>query len=292
MKRSHLNLALSLVVAGLIGAVVFSQKKDEKGPPLTSLAADALRSIAIEYPDRPAVKLQKQEGKWRLVEPVQADTDPLEVASLEGLATLQTRRVLELSEVTLSQLGLEPPVFRVRLNDVVLDFGGIEPIEARRYVLTGGKVALVDDPPSAAMDPDYSDLVAKALVPDGAEIEKIALPGFAVERSADGKAWTLVPEQPEAAATAAEALIDRWKNARAMWMAAEPPQGSAGEPVEITLKGGARISLLVVEREPQLVIARPDLKVRYTLSKALEAELLSAVQKKAETPPPAAAPSS
>jgi hypothetical protein len=292
MKRSHLNLALSLVVAGLAAAVFFSQKKEEKGPPLTPLATDALQRIAIEYPDRPAVKLQKQDGRWRLVEPVQADTDPFEVASLEGLATLQTRRTLELSEVTLSQLGLEPPVFRVTLNDVTLDFGGIEPIEARRYVLTGGRIALVDDPPSAAMDPDYSDLVSKAVIPEAAEIEKIALPGFAVERGADGKAWTLVPEQPEAAATAAEALIDSWKNARAMWMAAEPPQGSVGEPVEISLKGGNRINLLVVEREPQLVIARPDLKVRYTLSKALETELLAPAKKKAETPTPATAPSS
>ena len=44
--------------------------------------------------------------------------------------------------------------------------------------------------------------------------------------------------------------------------------------------------------EPQLVIARPDLKVHYTLSKALESELLSPKPQKAETPAPASAPSS
>ena len=48
----------------------------------------------------------------------------------------------------------------------------------------------------------------------------------------------------------------------------------AGEPVTVTFEDGSEVKLLIAERDPQLVVVRPDLKVRYTLSKALEKEIL------------------
>ncbi|HSW15550.1 MAG TPA: DUF4340 domain-containing protein [Solimonas sp.] len=275
MKRTQLNLVLLVLVAGLGAAAYFGQKKEEKGTPLTALTADTLTQIALEHPGRPKILLKKSGSQWQLLEPVQADTDPFEVSALVGLATVEAKRRIPVAEVKLPELGLQPAAYRVRLNDTVLDMGEIEPIEARRYVLAGNEVALIDDPPSAALDADYSDLVSKALVPDTAEIVKIELKEFQVVRSADGKAWSMLPLLPAAATTAPQQLAEAWKGARAMWMAAELPEGSSGDPVRLTLKDGRVIELLVAERDPQLVLARPDLKLRYTLSKALEPELLT-----------------
>jgi len=274
MKRTQLNLALLVAVAGLGAAAYFGQKKEDKGTPLTSLTPESVTRIALEHPGQPVVKLEKKDGQWRLVEPVQAETDPFEVSALTGLATVEAKRRLPLAEVKLAELGLQPPAYRVRLDDRMLDFGDVEPIEARRYVLVGNEVALVDDPPSASLDADYSDLVSKALVPEGAELAKVELKDLQVARSADGKDWAVLPAQPQAAANAAQQLAEAWKGARAMWLAAEPPEGSQGEPVRLTLKDGRVIELIVAQRDPQLVFARPDLKIRYTMSKALEPELL------------------
>lgn len=290
MKRTHLNLALLVVAAGLGAAVYFGQKKEEQGPPLTALSAEALTRIALEHPGHPKVVLEKQAGEWKLTAPVQADTDPYEVSALTSLATTGTKRVLPLAEVKLAELGLQPPAYRITLNDVALDFGGVEPIEARRYIQRGGEVALVDDPPSAALDADYSDLVAKSLVPERAEIASIQLPGFSVVRAADGKAWTTAPLQPQASVDAAQKLANAWKDARAMWMAAEPADAAqGGETVKLRLKDGRELLFVVAERDPQLVIARPDLKVRYTMSKALETELLQ-LHEAATAPPPGSLP--
>ena len=180
---------------------------------------------------------------------------------------------------------MAPPAYRITLNDVALDFGAQEPIEARRYVLTGGEVALVDDPPSAGLDADYSDLVAKPPVPEQAEIAKIELPsGVSVVLGADGKQWEAAPLQTDISADAPQKLAHAWKDARAMWMAADLPEGSQGETVKITLKDGRELRFVIAERDPQVVLASPELKVRYVLSKALETELLQ-LRKAAVAPP-------
>jgi hypothetical protein len=290
MKRTHLNLLLLVAVAGLGAGVYFGQKKEEPAVPLTALTPDTLTRIALEHPGHPKLVLEKQGKAWKIVEPVKADTDELEVSALTNLATLGAKRKLPLAEVKLAELGLAPPAYRITLNDVALDFGAQEPIEARRYVLTGGEVALVDDPPSAALDADYSDLVAKPPVPAEAEIVKIELPsGISVVLGADGKGWVAAPLQADISADAPQKLAHAWKDARAMWMAADLPEGSQGETVKITLKGGRELRFVVAERDPQVVLANPELKVRYVLSKALETELLQ-LRKAAVAPPAGATP--
>jgi hypothetical protein len=145
----------------------------------------------------------------------------------------------------------------------------------------------VDDPPSAALDIDYSDLVSKKLLPAGADIAKISLPGLTLEKSADGKSWTLSPDNPAISTEQKQKLADGWNNASAMWNAAEPAEGSKGDAATITLKDGSRLNFIVAERDPQLVLARPDIKVRYTLSKALADTLLKlAPATPAATPKP------
>src|SRR5689334_21507298 len=99
MKRSHLNLGLAVVVAGLVAGVWLSQKKDEKGPPLTTLTADQIDDIRIEHPNAPLIHLHKDAGIWRLVAPVQALADPLEVGGITSVASLETKLTLDASAV-------------------------------------------------------------------------------------------------------------------------------------------------------------------------------------------------
>lgn len=283
MNRMQLNAVLVLVVAGLAAALYFTQKKEEKGAPLTALAADAVKSIRIEHPGQPTIQLEKQAGRWQLTAPVQAETDPFEVASLVSLATQETKRKLPLADVKLGELKLDPPQFSVTLNEQKLDFGDMEPLEYRRYVRVGDTVALIDDPSSTAVDADYSDLVAKDLLPASAELQKIEVPGLTVERAADGKTWSASPATAEASSDALARFTEAWRKARAMWNAKMPADGGQGEPVTLTLKDGTAMHLVLVSREPQLILDRPELKLRYSLSKADADTLL----KLTEAPPPA-----
>lgn len=290
MKRSHLNITLSVVVVALGALLWFSREKDEVFPPLTPLARDAVTAIEIAHPDRPLIRLQKQGPQWRLLAPVEAPADEFEVASLLSLADTDVKRSLPAAEVDLAELKLEPPQYRITLDDQVLAFGDSEPIEHRRYVRSGDRIALVLDPPSAALDADYSDLVAKQLVPADAEIRRIELPGLTVTRE-DGDGGWRSPEQSDAEAARIEALVKAWQDLRAMWNAARPADaGDAGDPVRLVLADG-ELNLRIVEREPQLKIDNPAYGVRYTVSRAELDKLLKLPAPEPEpSPTPTAAP--
>jgi hypothetical protein len=182
---------------------------------------------------------------------------------------------------------LVPPRFSLTLNDVKIDFGGAEPLNYRRYVEVGGKIDLIDDPPASALDADYSDLVAKSLLPPGAEIAAVTVPGLKVTRSADGKGWTADPADPKAGSDELQKFADDWSNARALWNAATPADAKPvanPQTVVLTLKDGGSLSFNIVGRDPQLVLERADLKVQYDLAKSDADKLL----KLPEPPPPPA----
>lgn len=285
MKRAHLNLLLLVIVAGLGATVWLTQKKEEKGAPLTALKQDAVTRIALEHPGKPVIRLEKKDGKWRLTEPVQAETDSFEVNGILGLAEFEVKAKLD-AGASKAELELDPPKYTVTLDDTKILVGGTEPIKFRRYVLSADQISLVDDPPSAALDADYSDLVSKALVPEGSELSRIELPGLRLEKAAEG-GWTS-PQQGEAKPAQVTKLAESWKNARAMWNAAETAgESSEGDAVKLTMADGRVIDLVVAERDPQLVLASKALGLRYTLSKALVEELF----KIPEEPKPEATPS-
>ncbi|MDR3414838.1 MAG: DUF4340 domain-containing protein [Nevskia sp.] len=291
MKRQRLNLILCVVVLGLTAAVYLSQKKEPpKGAPLTALKEEAVDRITLQHPKSADIVLEKKDGKWALTAPVQTPADPFEVKTLTGLATLETRSIIEPKEVKLADLGLDPPGFSVLLNDVKLEFGGVEPLKYRRYILLhagapDAKVALVDDPAGSVLDADYSDLVSKNLLPEGAEIASIAVPGLRVARGADGKSWNTDPADPKAGSDELQKFVDAWSGAHAMWNAAQPADDKPAdkpEAVTVTFKDGRSIVFNIVARDPQLLLERPDLKVRYALSKTDTDTLL-----KLPEPPPA-----
>lgn len=281
MNRSLLNLVLLALAALLALAVYLGRTQTPPKAPLTPLAPETIREIQIEHLGAETIRLEKADGAWQLRAPVQARADAFEVNAVLGLATLEVQKTLAPETLDLAQLGLAPPRYRVRFNDLSLAIGGTEPLQYRRYVQQGGAVVLVNDPPSSALDADFSDLVSKALLPPGAAVRRLQLPGLELTRSADG--WQARGRNAGAAsAEQLQALAQAWQNASAMWNALEPGTPT-GERVHLTLEDGTELAFVVLGREPQLLLARPDLRVRYTLSRALADELL-------QIPPPAAAP--
>lgn len=280
MKRAQLNVALLAVAAGLGVAVFFASRPEPPGPPLTALTPDQVTRIALEHPGQPVIRLEKREGAWFLAEPVTAEVDEFEINALLGVAGNETKEKLE--GAALAELELAPPKYALTLNDTRVEFGGVEPLQYRRYVKVGESVFLIEDPPSAALDKDYADLVAKGLFPTGAAIERVELPQLTLAK-ADGN-WSLTPADPKATADAMQKLADGWKNARSMWNERAADAPAKAERVKVTLQGGEVREFVVAAREPQLKLHRPGLGVNYVLSKALADELLKLPEPPKEEP--------
>ena len=272
MKRKHLNLLLVTIALGLVVAVYFSREKPE--PPLPSLTvlnnADINR-ILIQHSGSPDIRLEKRNNVWWLAAPVETRAETVEVAAILDLAARPSQRRYAIAELDLSEVGLAKPDWSVQLNDVRIEFGGLDPIESHRYVRQGDTVHLVEDPPSAALDADYSDLVARRLLPADARVNRVQLPGMTLSRN-DKSGWRVAPASADQGADAAQQLIDAWQQAQAMWITTLDRKKSAQGTVQIQA-GDEDLRFVILDRKDQLILARPELGVQFTLSKTLDNDL-------------------
>ena len=115
MRRGWSTIALAVVFAGLVGYIYFVDSKQEPGgatakeKPFTSVQADDIEEVQIKSADGETTRLQKTDGKWNLVEPVQAAADTGELTTISSsLSTLEIQRVVDENASDLKQYGLEP----------------------------------------------------------------------------------------------------------------------------------------------------------------------------------------
>lgn len=281
MNRNRLNLVLLAAAAGLGVGVYVASRPEAPAAPLTALTADLVTRIALAHPGRPALQLEKgPAGAWRMTAPFAAEIDPFEVNALLALASAETRQAV--SGGDLANFGLDPPAYTLTLNDTAIAVGGVEPLSYNRYVKVGDAVSLIDDPPSAALDADYGDLVAKDLIPAGSELVAIEVPGLGLTKGEKG--WSATPADPRASADAIQAFVDGWKKARSMWNETASDGTVKGPAVALTLAGGEVRRYVIVATEPQLKLHRAEMGVTYVLSKALADTLLKLQEPKAAEP--------
>lgn len=278
MKRSRLNVILLIGVGVLAAVGWWTREQETPEVPLTALQRDAITIVRIDHPEQAEIVLQRADHGWQLTSPVSVAADALEVSAVLKLAETPVRRQVQGAD--LAALGLDVPAFTVTLDQTRLAFGDTEPISAQRFVAVDARLALIDNPPSAALDADYSDLVTKALVPGHEQLAAIVLPdNTRVER--DDRGWRVVgdPERDPAA------LAEGWTTARAMWNAAtsEAIDLRTLDVVTLVFESGAQRRYAVARRAPQFELINLDAGVQHTISAALAGTLL-------DLPPPDAPP--
>lgn len=280
MNRATLNIVLGVILLGLAVAVYTSgEKKSTPKPPLTRLNAATITSIQIDHGHTKPIRLVKQEGHWRLSSPVNAAADSYAVSSLLDIATLPCQRTIKPQAVKMSDLGLSPPHYRMKFDKTTVEVGGIEPLKRRRYMQTGGRICLVRNPTAAGLSGKYENLVSRHLLGSPRSVISIRLPNFTLNKT--GKAhgsWTVSPEQPGTAKTAASQLANKWLSAESEWneeVSKHKHKQRHVPQVQIRLEGGKTIDFLIVGRSPQFVLERPSIGLRYELSEAQGKALLS-----------------
>src|SRR5262245_8226263 len=106
---------LAVVLIGLVSYIYFvDSKRDPSGTttrekPFTAVQADDIEEVQVKSADGETTRLQKADGKWQLVEPVQAAADTGELTTIaSSLSTLEIQRVVDENPSDLKQYGLEP----------------------------------------------------------------------------------------------------------------------------------------------------------------------------------------
>lgn len=288
-RRALLNLSLLLVVGGLGALIWFDRDRatdDADQPLLFPALAEATRLAVLELDPATGAtikvrwSLERRGDAWWLTVPFIVPADPTAVEDLlRSLGETRSRARYTPTELDPKAAGLDRPSSALVVTragvETRFELGGTESLNYRRYLRSGDLVHLVDDLISYRLMQEGATLASKRLLPVGAAVARLEIPGRALARGADGK-WALTPADPEVGADALVALVGNWEHATAT--AVRGLDGGAGVVqalVRISLDGGvAPLEFELLTAADGLRFARRDLGLVYELPTSARAELL------------------
>lgn len=271
MKQSwRLNLALLAAVVALGWWAYFKPAAETAAIRLSALQPRAASSIRIERSGQPAVALQKKNAMWWIVEPLSAPAEPLQVERLLAVAAAEASA--RLAADNLARFDLDRPLATLVIDGQSFGFGGVSAATREQYVLTQGAVYTIELRYGAALPADVAPLIRRGLFTDGEVPVQFEFADFTLHHR-DGK-WVLAPQSAELGADDIARWVDQWRQASALRVEVYDLRKPAGE-VRIGLKDGRQLALGILQREPELVLLRPDRNLQYTFISGTAKRLLA-----------------
>lgn len=272
MQRNWIALAVLLTIVAALGALAYFKPRGAGtgGHALSTLRPADAMSIRIERGEEPVIALEKREGRWRISAPLAADADDFHVQRV--LAILEARPANRLAAVDLARFELAQPRAKLTIDGQSIAFGAINAVTREQYVLAGDAVYSVVLNYGAALPADVSKLIAKQPIGEHEVPVRLAFGKFLLEKHAG--AWRLSPSTGDAAQDDLNRWVDAWRHAYAL--RAEPYDGrTPQEEIAIELSGGEKLTLGILQQEPEIILARPDRKLQYVFSAEAGKRLLT-----------------
>lgn len=225
---------------------------------ITSLRAQDVNEIKIETVDD-TVKLKKQDVNWRIIRPVQWYANNIAVERLTTLASLEPYSKLPRDEIDLSTLGLQIPKAVVMLNRLNIYFGETNRIGNRRYLMVGTHVYLASDIHYSFIAQGVAGLLDNRLLPSQLELESLQFANFKLHKASTG--WT--SDQTNKSVSNINRLIDSWQHKQASRISSYDASLIPLNKIKAALKNNEVIEFYILSIKPEIIIARPDLKLQY-----------------------------
>lgn len=252
-----LNLVLFTAVAGL--GLFFYFKPKSAGPPefaLSQLQAHEVKHVKIERQNA-ALALERRGENWYISAPFRSRADPIKVQAILDIVSAKSQQRLPAQE--LARFDLDKPSVRVALDGQNFSYGTVNTLTREQYVATGGSVYLVPLRYGSSIPAQLSDLAGRQLLADDEAPVRFELPALTVAQQ-NGK-WIT---QPDLKLTQDE--LNQWVQEWRMALASrsEPEANTqSGQDIRIAMKGGKTVMLKLLQKQPQLVLARTDENMRY-----------------------------
>jgi hypothetical protein len=260
MRRlSTINLALLIAVAGA-GIFIYLKPAREE-PPVHALSARlpaTAGSMRIERDGSPAIVVNRQQPAWRITAPIAAEADAEQVGRL--LAILTARATQRFDAIRLERFELDRPRFRLTIDAEDFAFGAVNSVSGEQYVLKGGMVYAIAARYGAALPGDAMRLARRQVLSGSEQPLSFEMGEFSL-RLEDGK-WLVGPARAAPSQNDIERWVEDWRRVPAARVAPLILRTALSE-VKIGLKSGTTVALSIVQREPELVIARHDEGLQY-----------------------------
>lgn len=287
-RRLALNLSMAGAIIVLALIVIFEPGKETapENPKISMLPVESITHIEIERTAHDTIKFERQGEHWRNTQPMNLPANDFRVNSIARLAQTTSYGRFSVEGRDLKQYELDNPRIRLHLNDLVLEYGSINPLDKRRYVRAGDTIHLTTDDSFFRLSGDVHGFVSSALIPENAaKLSEIKLPAMTVRSDAAGGKWVVTPEPPNLSADDINKFADEWRHAQALQVSAYSGTPT-GETVTLSFRDGlAPMQLDVMTRDGDLILGHKAIGVQYQFSSDARERLL----KLTPAPPPDAA---
>ena len=272
-SRLTLNLVLLISVSILAGVAFFEPGKTRtESHPIAVIDEKALTQISLK--NRDSMRFEKLNGHWSLTTPFKAPANEIRIRQLMDIAKSNSEANYPADPNNRIPFELDKPKAVLTLGATVFSFGGTDPINMRRYVEVGDTLHLVNDNFFHHLTAQATDYVDKKLLPEAAKIREIQIPGLKATLGSDGK-WSREPPSVDAeSGRGISDLLAIWSSARAIEVKRED-KPTAGDTIRIGLSEGPAIEFVIVQRQPDLILARRDLGLRYAVTAETASQLLN-----------------
>jgi hypothetical protein len=232
MRGLTSTVAGAVVLAGLGGYIYFVEWKrpldeDTKERVFASTASDDVEEVQIALSGGTRTRAQKVNGKWQIVEPLQANADEGELSSIAGsLATLDVQQEVDPNVSDFARYGLGPPrvevAFRVKGQKEPrrIQFGDKAPASGELYARLPDqkRVFLVPSYLDTTFNKDTFALRDKTILSfdrDKADAFEVSSSGRTMQFAKKGEDWVIVkPIAARADFGTVEGAIERLASAR------------------------------------------------------------------------------
>lgn len=271
MKRNlWINVALLTAVAALALFAYLKPRQGQLEHKLSTLKAGDARTIKIEIAGGARIALERAASGWRLSAPFAARADDFQSQRL--LEVLDAASKDRFPAAGLARFDLNEPNARLTINQQAFSFGAVNPMTREQYVLTQDGIYLIALRYGAALPKNALQLVNRQLF--AAEEAPVALEfkEFRLEQQ-DGK-WVMSPAVVDSSQDDVNRWIDEWRLATALAvlpMSNRKPLAT----IKVRLRNGNDVALAVLQREPELVLARSDQPFEYQFAGEAAKRLLA-----------------
>jgi hypothetical protein len=272
MRRGWIVNVLLLAAVAALGWYVLYRPADEAAQhKLTTLAPSTVSRVVIEPRAGEPIELDKRGDAWYLVRPFQARADRSQVERLLEITSATAKE--KLAATDLARFDLDRPALAVTLGEQRFAFGTVNPLSQEQYVLAGDSVYLLPAFYASLVPQRVERLLTHSLFIEGESPTAFVLPGFRVELQ-DAK-WVRLPGsgKEELSQDDMNRWVDAWRFASSLLT--QRASTLAGEPIQVRLADGRTLKLGIVQKQPELILVRPDEKLQFHFSGEVARRLLN-----------------
>ncbi len=260
-KNNILNLVLFIVVISLASVIYFSEEVSTELDRLSTIDITEISSIEIRHNSNTTAIEKQADGHWQITRPVNIAANDFRINSVLELLKAPVHSRYSVNEINLASIGLEKPATTIRLNELNIAFGIVNPATELRYLRLGDSIYTIEDIYYPLLSSHFGTLVSLNLLAKDSRIEKLILLNQTISQGEKGF-WQ---SNITISADRINQIIDHWQYDQAFGVHSYLEREPLGE-VFIYLQGQPQpISFLITDTDPWLILARPEIGLEYHL---------------------------